>query len=54
MELFDRGTQIFNVNCGYNPRPTSHKAGMLKSLVDERRLTTRRSTMYLNENERDF
>ena len=42
------------VDLSIGPRPTSNKAGMLKSSVDERRLTTRRSTVYLNRNERDF
>ena len=34
------------------PQPTSHKAGMLKSLVDKGRL--RHSTLYSNGNERNF
>ena len=45
---------VAGCSCSVLSRPTSHKARMLKSSVDERRLTTRRSTVYLNGNERDF
>jgi len=54
---FHRFSEFFYQHCYVNTfeaRPTSHKARMLKSSVDERRLPRRRSKSYLNGNERDF